>query len=543
MRRLALLLLVVALVAAACGDDDAGPIFTQPTSTTEATTTSTDEVRFPPEVVDEYMSGCVPEAGEEACRCTIEEFQKRLTLDEFLALADADIDADPVVQEVIDFCTRTGGTTTTTVVAGSTTSTVAEDFVPITDIDTIIDLTIQDLEYWWSLELPAVFGTEYEPVSSFGGYHVSEGDIPSCGGPLTREEFEANAFYCGLNDSVQWDVENLMVPLFQEFGDFTVALVLAHEWGHAVQQRFGFDDFTHPTIVSELQADCLAGAWTARIDREESDLLRLEPGDLEEAMAGFLLIGDQLGTAPGGPDAHGGSFDRLNAFFEGFNEGTPKCATYEEVEPTIVFIPLLPEDDPTQGGDLPYDQTAPLLIDALEVFWGIVYPELTGNPWVAVSQTIPYAPSTGNFPACGGTTLEHEFYAGNAFYCPPDDYVAWDDEGLFPDLYTEIGDFAIGLVLANEWGRAAQSRAGVPMEGVEAQLQVDCLTGVFTSALIPDDNPTGLLLSAGDLEEAIAGFLQLSSIPEDDEGAGAFERFESFKDGFFDGSDACAFPG
>ena len=110
-----------------------------------------------------------------------------------------------------------------------------------------------------------------------------------------------------------------------------------------------------------------------------------------------------------------------------------------------------------------------------------------------------------------------------------------------PDLYTEIGDFAIGLVLANEWGRAAQARAGLPLDTAAAQLQVDCLAGVWTAAMVPVENPLGILLSAGDLEEGIAGFLTLSVTPGDD-GVGAFQRFEAFKDGFFDGSDACGFP-
>lgn len=549
-RRCLTLVVVITLLAAACGDDSGRPIFPLSTSTTIAAATTTQATtttsaaasfQYPPDVIEDYLSGCTPEAGDAACQCTIDEFQRRLALDDFLDLVGDDLDAQPVVQEVIEICMSRVDGTTTTVVAGSTTTLPGDGFVPITDIETIIDLTITDLQDWWSTELPAVFGVAYEPVVDFNGYMVSAGDVPSCGGPLGRDEYEGNAFYCGLEDTVRWDVEGLMIPLFQEFGDFTVALVLAHEWGHAVQNRFGFDDFENPTIVSELQADCLAGAWTARIAAEESDLLRLEPGDLEEAMAGFLLIGDQLGTGPGGPNAHGGSFDRLTAFFEGITDGTEQCATYEDVDPQVVFIPLVAGDDPIEGGDLPLADVATDLGGALEVFWAIAYPELTGEEWVPVSGAIPYQPSTGDFPACGGSTLEDVFYEGNAFYCPPDDYVAWDAEALFPGLYTEIGDFAIGLVLANEWARAAQQRAGLALDTTEAQLQVDCLSGVWAAALVPEDNPTAIRLSAGDLEEAIASLLLLSDDPARG-GLGAFERFEAFKDGFLDGADACAFP-
>jgi predicted metalloprotease len=540
MRRTLVAVLVLGLVAVSCGDDGIQAVF--PTAGVDSTTRPTtppERDGYPEAVVDEYVRGCTTEATESFCRCTIEEIEQRLSLSEFVALADADLESDPVVGDVIDICLGRGIDEDRPITSDTTEPPTGEDFVPITDIQTVTDLTIQDLELWWSDELPAVFGVPYESLTSYGPYFVSQGDVPDCGGPLRREEFIENAFYCSLNDTVRWDAENLMGPLFQEFGDFTVALVLAHEWGHAIQARYGFDDFTNPTIVSELQADCLAGSWTGRVAREESDLLRLEPGDLEEGMAGFLLIGDQLGTNPGGSNAHGGSFDRLNAFFEGFNSGTTECATYEDDRPDVVFIPLRIGEDPVEGGDLPFAETAPLLSDALDAFWAIAYPEIFQAPWVPVTDRIPYLPSSGEFPACGGQTLDAAFYEGNAFYCPSDDYVAWDDEVLFPSLYTEIGDFAIGLILANEWGRAVQQRAGLPLDGADAQLQVDCLAGVWTAALIPEDNPTGILLSAGDLEEGIAGFLTLSSIPSTDDDVGAFDRFEAFKEGFFDGAEAC----
>ena len=535
MRRSVAVALAVALAVAACGDDS-GPATTSTVPPTGSTTTSaTTGDTYPEEIIDAYLDGCSPTSGESFCRCTIEEFEARLTLEEFLALNEADVAADPAAQEVIDVCLREGPPGTT--VAGG-------DFTPITTVEEIVNASIVDLESFWSETMPAQWGIDFRPLAGIGPYFVSQGDRPRCGGPMDRSEYRENAFYCGVDDTIQWDAEGLMAPLFQQFGDFTVALVLAHEWGHAVQDRFGFDDFNQPTIISELQADCFAGAWTGRVAADQSDVLRLEPGDLEEAMAGFLLIGDSLGSAPGGPDAHGGSFDRLNAFFDGFTEGVPRCATYENAPPPIVVIPLQVGDDPDRGGDLPLADVAPTLTAALETYWSIVYPEVFGEPWTPVSAVIPYRPSAGNLPTCGGFTADPSFYEGNAFYCPPDDFVAWDDEGLFPGLYTEIGDFAVGLVLGTQWGHAVQRRAGLPTEGVAAQLQVDCLTGTWTAALTFDANPMELYLSAGDLEEGIAGFLTLSSTPgEEGTGAGAFDRFQAFKNGFFDGTDACGLTG
>lgn len=531
MKRLVVLFLAFGLTAAACGDDDGTPLITSTTTGQATTTTLGTGESYPAEMVEAYMDGCRPEGGEELCRCTIDQYQARLSLEEFIEYSSTtpDIGNDPLALEIIDFCTRTGATTPTT---------LAGEFTPFADMDGVIAASLADLDVYWAATMPEVWGIDYEPPIVNGPYFNSRGDQPTCGGPMDPSSYVGNAFYCGFDDTVQWDHEDLMAPLYEQFGDFTVALVLAHEWGHAIQNRYGFDDFNSPTVVSELQADCFAGSWTGRVASNESDIIRLEPGDLEEAMSGFLLIGDSLGSDPLDDNAHGGSFDRLSAFFDGFNNGAGQCAGYEADPPTVVFIPLREGEDPTEGGDLPFEDTAPLLIGALETFWSIVYPDVFGGEWVPVSNTIPYDPN-GEVPACGGFVAPDGFFEGNAFYCEADDFVAWDNVGLFPGLWTEIGDFAIGLVLADEWGRAVQARAGLATEGPEAQLQVDCMAGVWTAALIPEDNPTGILLSAGDLEEGISGFLALSATPGIEGEVSAFQRFEAFKAGFFDGITVC----
>ncbi len=55
-----------------------------------------------------------------------------------------------------------------------------------------------------------------------------------------------------------WDSEDLLPELQSKFGDFVIPIVLAHEWGHAVQER---SNFTARTVTKELQADCFAGGW------------------------------------------------------------------------------------------------------------------------------------------------------------------------------------------------------------------------------------------------------------------------------------------
>lgn len=537
MRRVLIPVLVLVLVAVACGDDDATVTTVSGTTTSAGATTtaaSTGE-RYPSEIVDAYMEGCEPEAGEELCRCTIEEYQQRLTLEEFFDYSEntPNIGSDPLAVEIIDLCLRTADTSGTTS-AGS-------GFVPFATMDEQIAASVADLDAFWADEFPAVWAAAYTTPIINGPYFVSQGDVPTCGAPLPPSGYQGNAYYCGFEDTIQWDAEGLMAPLYEQYGDFTVSLVIAHEWGHAIQERFGFDDSQSPTIVSELQADCLAGAWTARVSNGESEVMGLAPGDLEEAMAGFVLIGDTLGTAPHGEGAHGLSFDRLNAFFDGFESGASRCGEYEDLpRDDIVISSAIGLDLLAQGEDvdLPYEDTAPLLIDALEAFWGIVYPDVFGGEWVPVSAAIPYDPA-GDVPTCGGFQPPPGFYEGNAFYCAAEDFVAWDDANLFPALYNDIGDMAIGLVLANEWSRAVQTRAGRATEGEAAQLEVDCLSGVFTAALTLGDERILIVLTAGDLEESIAGFLALSGTPGVEGEASAFKRFDAFKDGFLDGITAC----
>lgn len=510
MKRLTTLAVMVSLVAVSCG----GGV---------GTTTTAADGRYPHDVVSAYLVACLETTDAESCTCLIDEFQQRLDLESFLALDDHD--PGGVAGEVARICLSDAAPTTT----------IPDEPQPIATLEEVIEVTIVDLEVYWALALPRVWsGLVYESPSFAAPYYISRGDVPECGGPLERPQYEMNAFYCRVDDSIQWDMDILMTGLYEEYGDFTVALVMAHEWGHAIQARFGFDNRTHPTIVSELQADCLAGAWTGWVDREESDLLVLEPGDLEEAMAGFLFIGDSLGTAPTGHDAHGTAFERLNAFFEGYNDGPELCATYEDEYPLIITWTL--EQDTL---DLDYDIAAATLIDALEIFWSIVYPEFFGEPWQPVAAAVPYYPSTGALPDCGDFPLAADFYELNIFYCPTDDFVAWDDEVLFPALYSEIGDFALGLLLALQWGRAVQNRAGLPLEGAASELQSDCFAGSWTAALTLDEesNPTGLVLSAGDLEEGIASFLLFAD--HESQATSPFRRFEAFKAGLLDGIEAC----
>jgi uncharacterized protein len=136
-----------------------------------------------------------------------------------------------------------------------------------------------------------------------------------------------NAFYCPLDAGIYLD-EALMSGMLGRHGDFAVAFVVAHEWGHHVQRNLGlrkantgFPDEIgeHYTRQLEQQADCFAGAAAAGMFAAGM----LEAGDLDEGFEIAAAIGDIPGTSPFDPHAHGSGEDRAKAFERGLQGDSP----------------------------------------------------------------------------------------------------------------------------------------------------------------------------------------------------------------------------
>lgn len=79
-------------------------------------------------------------------------------------------------------------------------------------------------------------------------------------------------FYCQLDKSVYLDMsflDDLLTRYGAQGGSFAVAYVLAHEYGHHIQNLLGLLDTSGANssgpqsmaVYTELQADCLAGIW------------------------------------------------------------------------------------------------------------------------------------------------------------------------------------------------------------------------------------------------------------------------------------------
>ena len=56
------------------------------------------------------------------------------------------------------------------------------------------------------------------------------------------------------------------------YGDFAVAYIVAHEYGHQIQSELGvYEKYGNqlPTSAFELQADCYAGTWANSANQEQ----------------------------------------------------------------------------------------------------------------------------------------------------------------------------------------------------------------------------------------------------------------------------------
>lgn len=181
-----------------------------------------------------------------------------------------------------------------------------------------------------------------------------------------------------------------------------------------------------------------------------------------------------------------------------------------------------------------YQQTLETVIGSLESYWAAELPRLGGR-YSAPSRYVYYRPEEGPGPSCGGEQAP----AKNAFYCPPDDFIAWDESGLMIPYYVS-GDFAAAFVLAHEFGHAISAR--LPQReplGVLNELQADCFAGAWAAHVAEQG-----LLEAGDLDEATLAVFSARDVPGTEftdpraHGSG-FERTRAFADGYEAGPRRC----
>jgi predicted metalloprotease len=161
-------------------------------------------------------------------------------------------------------------------------------------------------------------------------------------------------FYCPSDQKVYLDLgffEELR-DRFGADGDFAHAYVLAHEFGHHVQDALGIMDQVQSqqsgsnandlSIRLELQADCLAGVWAHSVwaSPDQENVESITDADVQQALNAAQQIGDDriqeqaTGTIDKESWTHGSSQQRMTWFNNGFKGGTTEsCDTFSVSTP------------------------------------------------------------------------------------------------------------------------------------------------------------------------------------------------------------------
>ena len=209
-----------------------------------------------------------------------------------------------------------------------------------------------------------------------------------------------------------WDEQELLPKLREQFGNFAPALVLAHEWGHAIQARVGFE--TYQTIYMEQQADCFAGAWTAHVANGDASL------HLEQRRPRHRARRSPAAARPVGHRRQPGRRARQRLRPGRRVPGrlrrwrARRARTTRTNPPTITESGYTSEADYASGGDMSLADVLPAVTDSLSSYWGkddarrwspttpATRRRVTATPTVACSSTpSPTARRTTRSPTTG----------------------------------------------------------------------------------------------------------------------------------------------
>jgi predicted metalloprotease len=389
-------------------------------------------------------------------------------------------------------------------------------------VDLIAADAVADIQKFWTEQMPDVFDERYQPVKAF--YSVDPDGNQAA--PCTDEpsDIRGNAFYCPTRDIVAWDRKGLFPQLEQQFGAFLIAMVLAHEWGHAIQKRTKLP--SNRTIVVETQADCYAGAWSAYALRGGAPHFEIERQVLDDALSGYLLFRDPLGGGADDRQAHGSGFDRISAFQDGFEKGTKFCTTFDDSR-TFTQIPFNDLEDQANEGNLPFDQALRDGPADIAAYWQANFERVYNRKWTPLAGLQTYPDSSK--PSCDGQEVDA------IEYCSTDDKIYGSDTSL-RDVYRKAGDFGPMSLIGVAYGQAVRKRAGETIKGEEALLGSICLSGAYAGDVFNRRRQKAIVLSPGDLDEAIRALLDFAGQSGffNARGTTGFDRVSAFRRGFND---------
>ncbi len=210
-----------------------------------------------------------------------------------------------------------------------------------TDLEQQLCGAVNDVSDYWIAEYPQVFDGQYREA---GTVFFTSSTNTGCG----QASAQMGPFYCPADELVYFDLDFLtqLQNQFGAVGDLAAQYIVAHEYGHHVQNVLGVSSdvsrlqqqdpsqANQLSVALELQADCFAGAWAKWEDQRG----QLEPGEISEALNAAAAVGDdriqeQAGmTVDSDQFTHGTSDQRVQWFRRGYDTGDPRrCTTFQEL--------------------------------------------------------------------------------------------------------------------------------------------------------------------------------------------------------------------
>jgi predicted metalloprotease len=432
--------------------------------------------------------------------------------------------------------------------------------------DQTVKNSLDDVFGFWRRVYPSVSGGKPLPplkgkLYSVDGAHPSAAAKENeCISKAGANAILDNAFYCELDDSIAWDrdAQHLVPALGAKYGPLLVAMVFAHEFGHAIQQRLGLFNQNVPQIVHESQADCASGAFTATVMQNQAPHIRATLADLDRALIGYLNVRDDT-PADQKEISHGDGFDRIAAVADGFERGVTECYKPDWANRTFTERPFSTQQDEQNQGNEPFQKVidpSPSKSDGsgggglqpdLNRFWKAAAKSIN-KPWTDVKI------AQAEHPKCGDTSSDFG-------YCPDDNTVyfnvdfarqAYDSMSMLSvnpqtaDVTIEQnqpGDFALGTLFSYGWGLAVRHQEfNRSLDDAAALLAASCYSGAYAKDINVEQTQTKpFVLSPPDMDEATSAVLSLVGLDEayGSRGTTGLDRVLSFVKGYNGGLSDC----